>query len=184
MNEESAYKAEEGSKLDVRSSLPAVLVIAIGLVLLAANLFNFHLIEVLWPGFVVAPGLVLLWPAHSSTADRQSKLSFLAVPGAILVTIGLLLFTMNITNHFEAWAYSWTLLVAAAAAGLMYIKRFDKSSTIHERGRSLIRFMILLFMVLAVFFEIVIFENFNPLLPLALIGYGVYLLLRNRQVAG
>jgi hypothetical protein len=44
--------------------------------------------------------------------------------------------------------------------------------------------MALLFMVLAVFFEIVIFESFNPLLPLALIGYGVYLLLRNRQVAG
>lgn len=183
MNEESAYKAEEVGKLDARTALPAVLVIGIGLVLLAANLFDFRLIEVLWPGFVVAPGLVLLWPAHSSTAGRQSKLSFLAVPGAILVTAGLLLFAMNITNHFEAWAYSWTLLVAAAAGGLMYIKRFDKDSTIHERGRRLIRFMVLLFMVLAVFFEIVIFENFNPLLPLALIGYGVYLLLRNRQPA-
>lgn len=183
MNEESAYKAEEMSRLDARSSLPALLVIGIGLVLLAANLFSFHLLEVLWPGFVIAPGLVLLWPAYSSTADRQSKLSFLAVPGAILVTIGLLLFTMNVTRHFEAWAYSWTLLVAAGAGGVMYIKRFDKSSTVHERGQKLIRFMVLLFMVLAVFFEIVVFENFNPLLPLALIGYGVYLLLRNRQTA-
>ncbi|HEX6385395.1 MAG TPA: hypothetical protein VF177_12050 [Anaerolineae bacterium] len=182
MTEESVYKAEEAGKLSARSSLPAVLVIGIGLVLLAANLFGFHLIEVLWPGFVIAPGLALLWPAHSSTANRQSKLSFLAVPGAILVTIGLLLFAMNITDRFEAWAYSWTLLVAAVAGGLMYVKRFDKSSTIHERGRRLIRAMILLFMVLAVFFEIVVFDNFNPLLPLALIGYGVYLLLRNRQV--
>jgi hypothetical protein len=181
MSEESVYKPQEARKLTVQSSLPAVLVIAIGLVLLGANLFSVHLIDVFWPGFIIAPGLMLLWPTHNSAPDRQSKLSFLAVPGAMLVAIGLLLFTMNLTDHFEAWSYSWTLVVAAAAAGLMYIRRFDESNSIHVRGRRFIRTMVMLFMGLAVFFEIIVFENFNPLLPLVLIAYGVYLLLRNRR---
>jgi phosphatidylserine synthase len=179
MSEENVYKTEEKRKLEA-SSLPAWLVIGIGVVLLAANLFQVHLIDWLWPGFVIAPGLMLMWPAFNSTAERQSKASFLAVPGAIVVTIGLLLFVMNLTNHFEAWAYSWTLLLVAAAAGLMYVRRFDVDHGRSQSTHKFIRTMITLFGVLAAFFEIVVFENFTPWLALALIGYGVYMLVRRR----
>jgi uncharacterized membrane protein YoaT (DUF817 family) len=183
MSEESALKIEERARLelDLPRNWPGFLLIGTGAVLLAANLFGFHLIDVLWPGFVVAPGLLLLWPAYSSTAERSAKAAFLAAPGAILLTVGLLLFAMNLTDHYEAWAYSWALLPAAAAAGVMYAKRFESESRIHVSGRKLIRVMVILFMSLAVFFEIVVFENFNPLLPLALIGYGVYLVARDRR---
>lgn len=180
MTEENVFKTEEKRGFSAVSSIPAWLVIAIGIVLLSANLFHFHLIDWLWPGFVIAPGLILLWPAFNSTAARQSKLNFLAVPGAMVVTVGLLLFVMNLTNHFEAWAYSWPLVVASAAAGLMYIRRFDPDNGRSQSGHKFIRTMITLFGVLAVFFEIVVFENFTPWLPLALIGYGVYMLLQQR----
>lgn len=184
MSEEKVYKAEESLELnlDLRSSpWPAILVIGVGVSLLVANLFHFHLINLLWPGFVIAPGLMLLWPAYNSTQDEESKLSFLAVPGAIVTMVGLMLFVMNMTNHFEAWAYSWALLPAAAMGGLMYAKRFDPSSNVHDAGRKLIRAMVIMFIGMAVFFEIIVFENFNPWLPLALIGYGVYLLIKDRR---
>jgi hypothetical protein len=184
MSEEAVYKTEEAGKLQARSSLPALLVIGIGVALLAANLLHLQLIELFWPGFVIMPGLLLLWPAYNATAERQSPFSFLAVFGAMTVTVGLLLLVMNLSNHFEAWAYSWTLVLASAAAGLMYVKRFDAASSVHEAGRKLIRLMAILFMGLAVFFEIIIFENFNPLLPLVLIGYGLYLLFRERSLTG
>lgn len=171
--------------LDLRQSWPALIVISIGVLLLATNLFHFHLTQFLWPGFVIAPGLMLMWPAYDSTVERQRPLSFLAVPGAMMVTIGLLLFTMNVVNHFEAWAYSWSLVLASVAGALMYIKRFEPQDPIHESGHSFVRSMILLFMGLAAFFEILIFQSIAPLLPLILIGYGIYLLVKKRptQVA-
>ncbi|MCP4424334.1 MAG: hypothetical protein GY803_07585 [Chloroflexi bacterium] len=177
------YKIDEKRKLANASSLPAWLVIGIGAILLAANLFQVHLIDWLWPGFVIAPGLALMWPAFDSTAERQRKASFLAVPGAIVVTVGVLLFVMNLTNHFEAWAYSWTLLLAAASAGLMYVRRFDVDNGRSQASQKFIRAMITLFGVLAAFFEIVVFENFTPWLALALIGYGVYMLTQQRGKA-
>lgn len=180
MSKESVLKVEESRKLQQMETWPAIGVIGIGVALLVANLFGFPLIDVLWPGFVVVPGLMLLWPAYRSTAAQQSRLSFLAVPGAIIVTVGTLLFVMNLTNHFEAWAYSWPLLLAAVGWALMYIKRFEPEHRVHQKGYNFMRLMVLMSMGFAIFFELIIFGSFNPLLPLAVIGYGVYML-RNKR---
>ena len=175
-------KARENLELSVKNNWPALGVIGAGVLLLMSNIFGFHLIGLLWPMFVIAPGILLLIPAHQSTESHQSRASFLAVPGAVLMTVGLLLFAMNLANeHFEAWAYSWTLVVASVPAALMYVKRFEPSHRIHETGHKMIRILFYMFMGFAVFFEIIIFENFNPLLPLGLIAFGIYLFMKNRQ---
>lgn len=181
MSEETVYKAEEAAKLKAQPSLPAFMLIGLGVVLLLSTVFDVHLIDVLWPGFIVAPGLLLMWPAYKSTADDQSKLAFLAVPGAMITAFGVLLFAMNLTGHFEAAAYSWPLVIAAGAGGVMYLSRYDDNPGLQERGLKFIRVMVMLFIGLAFFFEIVLFENFNPLMSLGLIGLGVYLLLRRRR---
>lgn len=181
MSEESVYKAEEAAKLNSHSSLPAYLLIGVGAVLLLAYLFNIDLMEVLWPGFVIAPGLLLMWPAYKSTAEDQSKLAFLAIPGAMLVTTGILLFAMNLADHFEAWAYSWPLLIAAIAGGIMYMTRFDNNERLEERAFKFIRVLFMVFIGLAFFFEIIVFENFNPLMSLGLMALGIYLLVRDRK---
>ena len=183
MSEETIYKVEEGRKLvKYSNNIPAYVVIGVGVALLVANLFGVHLMGIFWPGFILVPGLLLLWPAYNSTADEQSQFSFLAIPGAIITAVGLLLFVMNITNHFEAWAYSWTLVWAAAAGGWMYMKRFDLEDSIHDTGYKFVRVMIFMFMGLAILFELVIFGNFAPIFPVLLIGYGLYLVYKNRQV--
>ncbi len=186
MSKESLYderplKVQEETRLALRQSAPAIVIIGIGVLLLATNIFHFELINILWPGFIIAPGLMLLWPTHASSPDQQSRLSFLAVPGAMIVTTGVMLFVMNVTDHFEAWAYSWTLLLASIPAALMYIKRFEPTNSIHESGHRFIRTMIMMFMGLAVLFEVVIFQNFSPLLPLLLIGYGLVMFVKNRR---
>lgn len=181
MSDEKLYKAEEAKQLQVQSNLVPMAIIGAGVVMLVANLFWAHPIDFLWPGFVILPGLLLLWPSQQSTAVRQHPLSFLAVPGAILTTVGLLLFAMNLTNHFEAWAYSWPLIPISVAAGLMYMKRFDPEHKIHENGRKFIRVMSLILIGFALFFEVIIFGSLQPWIPVALIGYGAYMLLRSRK---
>ena len=184
MSKESILKVEESRKLQHRQALPAYGVIGIGVALLIANLFGFPLIEVLWPGFVLAPGLMLLWPAYNATPERPSRFGFLAVPGAMLLTVGMLLFIMNLTNHFEAWAYSWPLVIASVAWGLMYMRRHEPEHRAHHTGYNFMRVMVLLAMGFAVFFELIIFGSFNPLLPLGVIAFGVYLLMKERRAVG
>lgn len=182
MSEETIYKAQEAVKMQKREVNWAALgLIGGGLFLLAASIFEFHVIDVLWPMFVIGPGLLLLMPAYKSTVERVSSFSFLAVPGAMITAVGLILFAMNITGHFEAWAYAWTLVIAAGIWGIGYMKRFNPASRDHDSVQKLIRWFVYAFAGLAVFFEIVIFENFNPLFSLALIGYGVYLLAKKKR---
>lgn len=185
MTQETAIKAEESRKLqqEVNQVWPAFALMGLGGTLLLANIFNWHLMELVWPGFVIAPGLLLLWPAANSTASQQRRLAFLAVPGAMVTAVGVLLAMMNITGYFEAWAYSWPLVIAAAAGGMMYLKRFEPNHTIHERGYKFIRVMVMVFIGLVIFFEVLIFENYSPLLSLGLIGYGVYMLAKQRRTA-
>ena len=182
MSEEiHVYKVEQKT-LATTGNWPAKALIAIGVGLLLANIFHVQLMSILWPGFVLLPGILLLWPAQRSTESYTHPLSFLAVPGAFIGTVGLLLFAMNLTNHFEAWAYAWTLAFAGAATGLAYIYRFNPAHPIHEMVNKFVRLMSYLFMGLAVFFEVLIFNSFTPWLPLVLIAYGIFMLTKEKQL--
>ncbi len=184
MSKETILKVEETRKLQRRQAWPAYGVIAIGISLLASQIFGFDMIDLLWPGFVLAPGLMLLWPTYNATPERPSRFGFLAVPGAMLLTVGTLLFIMNLTNHFEAWAYSWPLVIGSVGWALMFMRRYEPEHRVHHNGYNFMRFMVLLAMGLAVFFELVVFGSFNPLLPLGVIAFGVYLLLKERRTGG
>jgi hypothetical protein len=181
MSKESVLKIEETRKLQQYQAWPAYAVIVIGAALLASQIFGFAMIDVLWPGFVLAPGLLLLWPAYKATPEHPSRLSFLAVPGAMFITIATLLFVMNLSNYFEAWAYSWPLVFASVAWGLMYMRRDDPTHKVHHNGYNFMRLMLLLAMGLVVFFEVIVFGSVNPLLPLGVIGFGVYMLVKERR---
>jgi hypothetical protein len=180
MSEETVLKAEvkNGS---TKTSWPALLLISAGVVLLATNLLHISLMSYLWPGFIAGLGLLLIWPSYKSTAEQQSSLSFLAVPGAILLAMGGLFFLMNLTNHFESMAYSWTLLLAAGAAGYAYLKRFDESGAAREKAHRFIRAMVLAFMGLAMVFELLVFQSLGAWWPILLIGVGFYLYLKNKR---
>jgi hypothetical protein len=181
MSDETIYKAQEKVKLNSNSSLVPWLLIGGGVVLLLASMFDVHLIDFLWPLFIIIPGLLLMYPAYRATAEEQSGWSFLAVPGAMIAATGILLGVMNLFDHFEAWAYTWTMIPAAAAAGVLYITRYDGNVRLELRAHKFIRVMAMLMVGLAFFFEIVVFENFNPFMSLGLIFFGVYLLIQDRK---
>ena len=180
MTEENVLKAEVGRTDEKRSKLAGALIIA-GLLLLTLNLLEIHLMDYLWPMFIIGSGGLMVWPAYKSTADEQSKLSFLAVPGAMILAAGALLFLMNIFGHFESWAYSWTLLLAAGAAGYGYLHRFDESDDKVEKAHRFIRTMVLLFMGLAVFFELFVFQSLGAWWPVLIVGLGIYMLVKNKR---
>ena len=180
MSEETVLKAEVKGESHQSTWLAAVLIGA-GVILLVTNLLNFSLMNYLWPGFIAGLGLLMLWPSYKSTADQQSRLSFLAVPGAMAMAMGGLFFLMNLTDHFESMAYAWTLILAGGAAGYAYLKRFDESPVAKAKAHRFIRTMVLAFMALATLFELFIYQSLGAWWPLLLIGVGAYLTLKNKR---
>jgi hypothetical protein len=181
MTQETVYKAEEKAKMQEGRAWAAWLLIGTGAALLVAGLFDLHLMDYLWPGFIIVPGLLLMLPAYKSTALEQSKLAFFAIPGAVMVATGVLLGVMNLFNYFGAWVYAWPLLLAAAAGGVLYITRFDENADLERRAYKFIRTMGMIVLGMAFFFEILVFEHFNPLLSLGMIVLGLYMLRQERQ---
>jgi hypothetical protein len=179
MSEETVLKAEIGKK-GVKPMLP-MLLIAAGLVLLVVNVFNVDVMGFLWPGFIVGTGLLMMLPAYKSTEEERSSLSFFAIPGAMIVANGALLFLMNMFDHFESMAYAWTLILAAGAWGYLYMKRFDAPDDKIEKVRGFIRVMVLTFMALAAVFELLIFQSLGGWWPLLVIGLGFYLWIKESR---
>lgn len=78
----------------------------------------------------------------------------LTIPGSIITTIGLLLLYQETFDHFESWAYAWALIPTAVGVGIVIELLINISGTFDG--------------VLA-----------GTVVPLVLIGAGIYLFLRN-----
>jgi hypothetical protein len=178
MSNESVVKPRGGWR---DAPLPALALIAVGLFFFVARLVHVNLWEYAWPVLILLPGLLMLWPAYTATSERKNRLSFLAVPGAVVTLLAGLLFVNSLTGYWRGWSYLWPLLPAAAVAGLMYARRFDVKSPIHENGRRLVRGLLLMTMGLALFFELMLFHGLGAYWPLWLVAAGIYLLIRQRR---
>ncbi|MCL4867883.1 MAG: hypothetical protein KJ063_02845 [Anaerolineae bacterium] len=181
MSDETIMKVEVKEELarDIRTYAPWML-IGGGVILLALNLFHFSLMSLIWPLFILLPGLAMLWPAYRSTAEDVSIWSWLAVPGSLLTLIGMLLVATNF-GHGEIWAYGWTLFPAAIVAGVMLMQRHDPANGIHVSGRKIIRASLIVFMALGLVFELLIFSSLGPWWPLLLVLWGVFIIIRKRS---
>jgi hypothetical protein len=99
--------------------------IAIGLVLilvgvtvlvirqLGADLIG-AVVDAGWPLLVILPGFALL---IASLLSRSPDGLGLAIAGAVVTTVGAVLWYQDTTGHWESWAYAWTL-VGIGAPGL------------------------------------------------------------------
>ena len=132
MSDETLYKAETNRQVTIQESGWPTVLIGTGVTLLVLNLLNISIMSLAWPLWIVLPGVALAYPAYH--LRRHSRLNYLAIPGAFFLALGALLGVMNLFNHFEAWAYAWTLLPAAMVAGTMYAKRYRPDSAIHTSG--------------------------------------------------
>jgi hypothetical protein len=165
------------------SMLPGLLFVAAGAGLLTINLFNISLKIQLWPLFIIVAGLLMLFPAYQAAPDHASTavVTMLAALGVLLVTIGLLLSVMEWINRYEGWAYAWTLLPAAVVAGRLYARRFELDSPERQTALRLIQLFLIAFAVLAILFEMLIFNGYGQWWPLLLILLGLYLLFQGRR---
>jgi hypothetical protein len=110
------------------------------------------------------------------------SVSGLAIPGAIVTTIGLMLFYQNLTGHWESWSYGWTVILMAVGLGIFIMGTWGQNSTQRAAGLRVLRIGLVLFIIFGAFFEL-IFTSGMPfglrsiIFPAALILLGLYLVL-------
>lgn len=156
------------------------LLIALGLLSLASQLFrNVVNWGYLWPLTVIVFGSLFF--AGMFLGGRQ--VSGLAVPGAIITGIGLMLLYQNVSGYWESWAYSWTLIVVLVGVGIYIAGAYGRIEGQKQAGIRVIKIGFVLFVIFGAFFEMIFSMDrslgFRGLLfPALLILLGIYLIVR------
>ena len=168
--------------LNYRASLLVGLaLIGLGILFLLQQIFNWSIWGSLWPLVVIAAGGVFF----AGMAAGGKGAGPLAIPGAIITVIGAMLFVFNLIGRWEAWAYSWGLIVAAVGLGLAIWGWWSDLPGLRRSGFDVIRTGLILFVIFAFMFEVLFFRSVKVgdwVFPALLIGLGVWLLLRRSGV--
>lgn len=149
------------------------LLIGLGLLFLAAPFLFGSLAGLLWPFFVLGPGLLLFYLVK--TLGKGA--AWLTVPASMVSMLGLLLFYQNLTGHWESWAYAWSLIMPGSLGlGLSFYGDLARKEQVSELGEKIARIGLGIFAVGAVFFEMVlnISGMMSFVIPLLFIALGIY----------
>lgn len=152
-----------------------LLLIILGGLLLIGQLLRVDLGRVLWPFFIIGPGVALFVVA---LAMRETVGEGLAILGGVITMVGLILLFQNVTSLWATWAYAWALVAPTSiglsqfAYGALKGRRASVSAGLRLAGTGLT-----IFVLAGAFFELILgISGFGlgPLaLPLLLIGLGL-----------
>jgi hypothetical protein len=151
------------------------LLVAFGLLALLAQLVQgWNLWGILWPFIIIAFGAmfyVIMLASGRSAAP-------LAIPGTIIIGIGLILFFQVVTGHWASWAYGWTVILILVGAGIYIMGIWSNEKGHRDAGQRVMGIGLVMFILFGAFFEMI----FNSLpfaqfvFPVALIVLGGYLI--------
>jgi hypothetical protein len=136
---------------NITGAIIGIVLVLIGIFSLFGRYFVFLNMDYLWPLIVVVVGAVFFVVMLLGDKSRGG----LAVPGSILVTIGLILFVMNLTNTWEAWSYCWALIVCASGIGVWINGQWSDRPELKKRGFATLRTGLILFIIFGVIMEFI-----------------------------
>lgn len=156
-----------------------IILVVVGAAFLVGRVVDVSLGPDAWPLWIIVPGLVMLF--GSFAIPPRNGLG-LAIPGAIITMVGLVLWVQETFDLYATWAYAWAL-VAPTGPGLgmlLYgLARGDRELAGDGLRTTLVGLG--LFFGFALFFEGVIglsgsrIPGLDDALPYAAIGLGVLL---------
>ena len=156
-----------------------VILIALGLLFLLAQFFNFQAFGWLWPLGVIGIGALFF---VGMLAGGKSTAA-LAIPGSIIGVVGLMLLIQSFTGYWSSWAYGWTVILMAVGLGLWISGLWSDNPRQRHAGVRVMEIGLILFVVFGAFFELLIFGVVGmglrqAFFPVLLILLGLYLIVR------
>lgn len=161
------------------------ILIGLGLLFLFGQITGFGM-DMGWPLFVIIPGAVFLAIALRGQDEKTAGLIF---PGVIVTGTGLILAYQNFTDHWESWAYIWALYPVMVGFAMRYFGQRTGKAKPAEIGQKMIVGWLFAFVIMGAMFELFIFNGVSlsfaaPILPIAMIGIGAFMLLRGSLPSG
>jgi hypothetical protein len=106
-----------------------------------------------WPLFVLVPGVALI-----GVASAVPEVSALCVPGAVVITAGLVLFVQNVFGLFATTTYAWALVTPGSVGLGMWLQgavepAVEQADELRRRGTRALGTGLVIFLVSALFFE-------------------------------
>ncbi len=95
-----------------------LLLILVGGAFLLTNVTGFNFDKYGWPAFIIVPGLLLL---VLGLAIRSEGGLGAAIPGGLLLSVGLLLAFQDATDSYESWAYAWALIAPGSVGATLFL---------------------------------------------------------------
>jgi hypothetical protein len=155
--------------------------ILFGLLLLVGQLLHIDFLSLLWPFFIIVPGVALFLAALLASGKSGEPL---AISGSIITMVGCILLFQNVTGLWSTWAYAWALIAPTSIGlGLLLWGAIKGHPDKVKEGLNLAGIGLVIFLVAGAFFELVLGVSgfgLGPLaLPFLLIGLGIVLILVN-----
>jgi len=156
-----------------------IILVAVGCAFLLVRVVDIAYTGATWPLWIVVPGLAML--VGSFFIPPRGGLG-LAIPGAIVTMVGLVLWVQAYYGLYATWVYAWAL-VAPTGPGLgmlLYGLVHRDADLVHDGLRTTL-IGLGLFAGFALFFEGVVglsgnrIANLDEVLPYALVGLGALL---------
>jgi hypothetical protein len=127
------------------------LLIAVGILLFLGQVMGFRNWDEFWPFIIVAVGGAFF--AGMLLGGKQT--SGLAVPGSIIVMVGLILFVQNTFNIWETWSYAWALIIVAVGVGVVIQGMWAGQPELRARGWQTVRTGAILFLIFGALMEFI-----------------------------
>lgn len=170
---------EERRKISAGELVIGLGLIGLGGLFLLGQIFRVDFWNLVWPLFVMLPGLVFF----GVMLVGGRNLAPFAIPGIIITTTGLVLFYQNLTGHWESWAYVWALIApTSVGVGLWLTGIRADNPSLREAGGTVAKIGLVIFTVGGLFFEVILGIGDSALSgifwPAMLILFGIYAIVR------
>ncbi len=159
--------------------IAGMILVIIGAAVLVTRVVDLSFGGATWPLWIVVPGVAML--VGSFFIPPRGGLG-LAIPGAIVTMVGLILWVQEAYGLYATWAYAWALVAPTAPGlGMLLYGLVQRDGELARDGLRTTLVGIGLFLGFMLFFEGVLglsgtpIANLDEVLPYALIGLGVLL---------
>ena len=102
-----------------------VVLVVLGLLFLVLNFLPGWSIGKAWPVIFFFLAALFFVPPFLFPSQRQ-WIGSLFIPGAILISLGVLFFYNTLTGDWKSWAYGWLLIIAGIGLGLLLAGWYGK----------------------------------------------------------
>lgn len=129
-----------------------IILLVTGGLFLADQLLGISILAYAWPLLVLLFGLILF--LGMLVAGKVG--AWLAIPAAVISTMGILLFIQNLFDLWVTWVYAWALLISATGVGMLIMNGYLKRDGLRRAAGVVIGLGLVLFVVFGILFELIL----------------------------